>query len=103
VTEEFCGTSLSKCLVSSVAGSLDAELEGRRTRKLEAEAYPYLFVDARYEKVRFDGRVVSQGVLVVSRVRDDGFREILAVDGYDAEVVQQITKLRLCVRWLSYY
>jgi Transposase, Mutator family len=40
----------------------------------EAEAYPYLFVDARYEKVRVDGRVVSQGVLVVSGVREDGFR-----------------------------
>jgi putative transposase len=54
-------------------------------RRLEAEAYPYLFVDARYEKVRVDGRVVSQGVLVVSGVRDDGLREILAVEVANAE------------------
>src|SRR5215218_7505513 len=80
VTEALCGTSFSKSLVSSLAGSLDAELEGWRSRRLEAASYPYLFVDARYEKVRVDGRVVSQGVLVVSGVRDDGFREILAVE-----------------------
>src|SRR5829696_8789075 len=61
VTEELCGTSFSKSLISSLAGRLDAELEAWRNRPLEAEGYPYLFVDARYEKVRVDGRVVSQG------------------------------------------
>ncbi len=85
VTEELCGTSFSKSLVSSLAGSLDSELEAWRNRRLEAEAYPYLFVDARYEKARVDGRVVSQGVLVVSGVRDDGMREILAVEVADTE------------------
>jgi putative transposase len=85
VIEALCGTSFSKSLVSSLAGSLDAELEVWRTRKLEAEAYPYLFVDARYEKVRVGGRVVSQGVLVVSGVREDGFGEILAVEVADTE------------------
>ena len=85
VTEELCGTSFSKSLVSPLAGRLDSELEAWRNRRLEAEAYPYLFVDARYEKVRVDGRVVSQGVLVVSGVRDDGFREILGVEVADTE------------------
>ncbi|MDQ3438304.1 MAG: IS256 family transposase [Actinomycetota bacterium] len=85
VTEELCGTSFSKSVVSSLAGSLDAELSAWRIRPLEAAAYPYLFVDARYEKVRVDGRVASQGVLVVSGVRDDGFREILAVEVADTE------------------
>ena len=85
VTEELCGTSFSKSLVSSLAGSLDSELKAWRSRRLEAKAYPYLFVDARYEKARVDGRVVSQGVLVVSGVRDDGFREILAVEVADTE------------------
>jgi putative transposase len=85
VTEELCGTSFSKSLVSSLAGSLDQELQAWRSRRLEAEAYPYLFVDARYEKVRVDSRVVSQGVLIVSGVRDDGFREILAVEVSDTE------------------
>lgn len=42
ITEELCGTSFSKSLVSSLAGSLDAELEAWRKRRLEAQAYPYL-------------------------------------------------------------
>ena len=85
VTEELCGTSFSKSLVSSLAGSLDSELEAWRKRRLEARAYPYLFVDARYEKVRVDHKVVNQGVLVVSGVRDDGFREILGVEVANTE------------------
>jgi putative transposase len=85
VTEELCGTTFSKSLISQLAGRLDAELEAWRSRPLEAKTYPYLFVDARYEKVRVDGRVVSQGVLVVSGVRDDGYREILAVEVADTE------------------
>ena len=47
VTEELCGTAFSKSLVSQLAGSLDSELEAWRDRRLEAKAYPYLFVDAR--------------------------------------------------------
>jgi putative transposase len=85
VTEELCGTSFSKSLVSQLATRLDAELEAWRSRPLEAEGYPYLFVDARYEKVRMDARVVSQGVLLVSAVRDDGMREILGVEVADTE------------------
>jgi transposase-like protein len=43
-------------------------------------------VDARYEKARVDGRVVTQGVLVVSAVRaPEGLREILAVEVADTE------------------
>ncbi|MBA2784276.1 MAG: IS256 family transposase [Rubrobacteraceae bacterium] len=85
ITEELCGISFSKSLVSSLAGSLDTELGAWRNRRLEAEAYPYVFVDARYEKVRMDHRIVSQGVLIVSAVRDDGFREILGVEVADTE------------------
>jgi transposase-like protein len=86
VTEALCGTSFSKSLVSSLAGRLDAELEAWRTRRLEAEAYPYLFVDARYEKARVGHRIVSQGVLIVSGVRaPDGLREILGVEVSDTE------------------
>jgi putative transposase len=85
VTEALCGTSFSKSLVSSLAGRLDAELEGWRSRQLTAEAYPYVFVDARYEKARVDHRVISQGVLIVLAVRDDGYREILRVGVADTE------------------
>ena len=61
-------------------------MEAWRSRPLEGEGYPYLFVDARYEKVRVGSRIVSQGVLVVSGVRrTDGMREILAVEVTDTE------------------
>ncbi len=40
---------------------------------------------ARYEHGRVDGRVVTLGVLVVAAVRDDGRREILAVEEADTE------------------
>jgi transposase-like protein len=85
ITEALCGTSFSKSLVSSLAGSLDSELEVWRERRLEGTAYPYLFVDARYEKVRVGHRIVSQGVLIVSAVREDGMREILGVEVADTE------------------
>ena len=86
ITEELCGTSFSRSLVSRLAGQLDSELEGWRNRPLEAKSYPYLFVDARYEKVRVDSRIVSEGVLIVSGVREvDGRREILAVETADTE------------------
>ena len=85
ITEELCGTCFSKSLVSSLAGRLDAELQAWRSRRLEAGAYPYLFVDARYEKVRVGSRIVSQGVLMASAVRGDGFREVVAVEVADTE------------------
>ena len=85
VTQELCGTAFSKSTVSRLAGELDAELQAWRDRPLEAEAYPYLLVDARYEKVRVGSKIISEGVLVVKAVRDDGYREIVAVDVADTE------------------
>jgi putative transposase len=55
ITEELCGTSFSKSLVSQLAGGLDSQLEAWRERRLEARAYPYLLVEARYEKVWVGG------------------------------------------------
>jgi putative transposase len=52
ITEELCGTSFSKSLVSQLATRLDTALGAWRSRPLEGEGYPYLFVDARYEKAR---------------------------------------------------
>ena len=85
VTEALCGTRFSKSTVSELVTSLDGDLAAWRARRLDDVAYPYLVVDARYEHVRIDGQVVSQGVLVVKGVREDGKREILAVDVADTE------------------
>lgn len=85
ITEQLCGTRVSKSQVSALTQQLDEGLQAWRERPLTADAYPYLTVDARYEKVRQDGRVVSQGVLLVSAVRADGYRELVAVDVADSE------------------
>lgn len=84
VTEVLCGTSFSKSTVSRLVGGLDGDLTAWRERPLDV-AYPYLVVDARYEHVRRGGQVVTQGVLVVKGVREDGFRELLAVEVADTE------------------
>jgi transposase-like protein len=85
ITEELCGVSFSKSQVSALTSRLDAELAAWRSRPLTETTYPYLTVDARYEHVRIDGRVVSQGVLIVAGVRGDGHREILTIAVADTE------------------
>lgn len=85
ITEVLCGTTFSKSLVSELAGQLDGELAAWRERPLNETAYPYLTVDARYEYVRQGGQVISQGVLIVTGIRADGRREILAVAVADTE------------------
>jgi transposase-like protein len=76
ITEALCGLEVSKSQVSALTSKLDAEIAEWRMRPL-TQAYPYLVVDARYEKVRQGGAVVSQGVLVVCGVDGRGFREVL--------------------------
>jgi putative transposase len=85
ITEVLCGTTFSKSLVSRLTATLDADLMAWRSRSLAEHAYPYLAVDARYEYVRAGGQVTSHGVLIVSGVREDGKRAILAVDVADTE------------------
>lgn len=69
---------VSATTVSRVAQELDEKLAAFRTRRLDEHEYAYLKVDARYEKVRVDGRVVSQAVLVVmGYTADEGRREVL--------------------------
>lgn len=69
---------LSKSEVSRMAASLDAQVEPFRQRPLEDE-YPYVWLDARSEKVREDGRVQGMAVVVAYGVRADGVREVLGV------------------------
>ena len=70
---------LSKSEVSRLAAALDEQVDAFRTRRLDA-AYPYLWMDARYEHVREGGRVVSMAVIVAYGVRADGVREVLGLD-----------------------
>ena len=75
VLEKLCGLQISSTQVSRVAKVLDEEVEQWNTRKLGE--IPYLVLDARYEKVRHGGSVVSCAVLMAAGVNSDGKRVIL--------------------------
>ena len=79
VTEVLCGHSFSASSISAINKSLDENLKAFAERRL-SENYPYLILDARYEKVREAGVIVSQAVLVAVAVDEDGRRQILAVE-----------------------
>lgn len=84
ITEALCGLEIGKSQVSMLAQKLDAEIEQWRQRSIE-KAYPYLMIDARYEKVRRGGEVISQGVLLAVGVSEEGYREVLGVWVADSE------------------
>ena len=79
ITEELCGHAFSASAISAINKRLDESLTAFARRPL-AEPYPYLILDARYEKVREGGIVVSQAVLIAVGIDWDGRRQILAVE-----------------------
>lgn len=80
VTEELCGHEFSASAISSMNQKLDQELARFSGRSLKDRKYPYLILDARYEKVRQAGIVQSQAVLIAIGINEKGQREILAVE-----------------------
>ena len=77
VTEQLCGLSVTSSQVSRATALLDEELSSWRQRELGR--YRYLILDARYEKVRHGGSVVSSAVLVAIGVDMDGRRSVLGI------------------------
>lgn len=75
ITEQLCGFEVTSTQVSRAAKELDKILEQWRKRPLGA--YPYVYLDARYEKVRHNGSVVDVAVLVAIGVSETGHRQIL--------------------------
>ena len=75
ITEQLCGFEVTSTQVSRAAKDLDQILEQWRNRPLGA--YPYVYLDARYEKVRHNGSVVDVAVLVAIGVSETGHRQIL--------------------------
>lgn len=71
------GTGISKSEVSRICAQLDTEVAAWRSRPLDEQEFPYVFVDGTYCKVRMNGRVVSQAVVIATGVRADGHREVL--------------------------
>ena len=79
VTEELCGHEFSASTISRMNQSLDKELEKFASRRLE-DPYPYVILDARYEKVREDGVIRSLAVLIAIGIDWEGRRCVLAVE-----------------------
>jgi len=77
ITEQLCGTQVSASQVSRAAQTLDEELEIWRNRLLGEIVYLYL--DARYERVRQAGSVRDAVILMASGVKSDGKRSILGI------------------------
>lgn len=77
ITEKLCGTQISASQVSRASKQLDDELEAWRTRPLGEVVYLYL--DARYEKVRQAKNVRDAAILIASGVKRDGRRSILGI------------------------
>lgn len=77
ITEQMCGTQISASQVSRATQTLDEELEAWRNRPLGEVVYLYL--DARYEKVRQAGNVRDAAILMASGVKKDGKRAILGI------------------------
>jgi putative transposase len=75
---------ISKDQVSRICKELDGQVTAFRTRQLDAE-YPYLMLDATFEKVRENGRVISMAVLIATGVKATGEREVVGVDVGPAE------------------
>ena len=89
ITEKLCGTSFSKDQVSKLVGELDEELEDWRERSLDegeedpdeeedsGVSFPYLIIDATYEKVRENGRIRDRAALMVAGIDTNGHRQFL--------------------------
>jgi len=73
-------TGISKSEVSRICAALDSEVETFRKRPLDDTAYPYVFLDATYLKVREAGRVVSMAALVATGVAMSGERRVLGIE-----------------------
>jgi transposase-like protein len=79
ITEELCGHRFSASAISAINKGLDESLTRFARRRL-SEPYPYLILDARYEKVREDGVIQSQAVLLAIGINWEGQRQLLGVE-----------------------
>lgn len=81
---ESLGLRISRSEVSRVCRGLDEQVEAFRTRPLEGR-YPYLWLDAKVEKVRDSGRVVRKCLVIAHAVHESGRREVIGLDCGECE------------------
>ena len=81
---ESLGLRISKSEVSRICAGLAEQVEAFRSRPLEGR-YPYLWLDAKVEKVRDGGRVVRKALVLAYAVHESGYREVIGLDVGEAE------------------
>jgi transposase-like protein len=81
---ESLGLRISKSEVSRICAGLDEQVDAFRNRPLEGR-YPYLWLDAKVEKVRDGGRVVRKALVLAYAVHESGYREVIGLDVGEAE------------------
>jgi putative transposase len=81
---ESLGLRISKSEVSRICEGLDEQVEAFRKRPLEGR-YPYLWLDAKVEKVRDGGRVVRKCLVLAYGVHESGYREVIGLDVGECE------------------
>jgi transposase-like protein len=72
---------LGKNVVSRLVQGLQEHLEGWKNQGLEKNTYVYLYLDATNLKIRLLGKVRKIPVFVALGVRQDGQKEVLAMEG----------------------
>ena len=85
LAKELVIENISSSQVSQINKELDEQVEAFRNRPLQ-QTYPFVWVDALYEKVRdYDGKVVSTAVMIAYGVNLEGKKEILAIEPFANE------------------
>ena len=77
IMQTLCGYEVTSSQVSRVTQELDEALDAWRNRPLGA--FPYVILDARYEKARVDGKVRDCAVLIAIGIDPEGKRSVLGV------------------------
>ena len=80
ITDALSKVRIGKDAVSRIASRLEGQQREWRERSLEEKAYPYLYLDATYLKVRWGASVTNLALLACVGVDEEGFREVLAVE-----------------------
>jgi transposase-like protein len=80
VMEALSQVRVGKDAVSRITSRLEGQQRDWRERPLEEKAYPYLYLDATYLKVRWGASVTNLALLACVGVDEEGFREVLAVE-----------------------
>jgi len=79
ITEKLCGVAVSSSQVSRVSKLMDDGLAQFRERSLAGICYRYVYVDATYQRIRYDGAVRNLAVLIAIGINPEGRRELLGV------------------------